>query len=246
MTLLGIFAGVFLFGGILVPQESVPLYFQEYTILIRQALAGGEQVTERLDSDGNLVASSKSEILVTDGLETKRMSFETTMVRSKKDRVLSYSYRYTSGSSGDGYDVRVKDGKIERILRRSGQTNTVSVPYPANGVLVDYNVYYQYDYLVRRYDEEKGGRQTFANFIPIVGSDLPLMLTRLEDSELRFEKGTIAVKNYKVGLSTIWGGILSMDHNGRIVRLYVENQQIEVIRTDLLPEKLRGPKEPNF
>ena len=246
MTLLGIFAGVFLFGGISVPQESVPLYFQEYTILIRQALAGGEQVTERLDSDGNLVASSKSEILVTDGLETKRMSFETTMVRSKKDRVLSYSYRYTSGSSGDGYDVRVKDGKIERILRRSGQTNTVSVPYPANGVLVDYNVYYQYDYLVRRYDEEKGGRQTFANFIPIVGSDLPLMLTRLEDSELRFEKGTIAVKNYKVGLSTIWGGILSMDHNGRIVRLYVENQQIEVIRTDLLPEKLRGPKEPNF
>ncbi len=246
MNLLGILAAVFMFGGVSVPQESVPLYYQEYTILIRQALAGGEQVTERLDSDGNLVASSKSEMFLTDGLETKRMSFETTMVRSKKDRVLSYSYGYTSGTSGDGYDVSVKNGKIERILRRSGRTNTVSAPYPANGVLVDYNVYYQYDYLVRRYDEKKGGQQTFANFIPIVGSDLPLMLTRLEDSELRFEKGTIAVKNYKVGLSTIWGGILSMDHAGRIVRLYVQNQQIEVIRTDLLPEKMVGPKAPNF
>ncbi len=64
------------------------------------------------------------------------------MVRSKKDRVLSYSYGYTSGTSGDGYDVSVKNGKIERILRRSGRTNTVSAPYPANGVLVDYNVYY--------------------------------------------------------------------------------------------------------
>ncbi len=36
-----ILAAVFMFGGVSVPQESVPLYYQEYTILIRQALAGG-------------------------------------------------------------------------------------------------------------------------------------------------------------------------------------------------------------
>ena len=67
-----------------------------------------------------------------------------------------------------------------------------------NTVILDFNVYHQYDYLVRRYDAAKGGRQLFSDFVPLIGNDIPLAVTSIGEAELKFEKGSMAVSNYRV------------------------------------------------
>ncbi len=83
-------------------------YSQSYAIIIRGALAGNETVSEKRDVGGDLISTSEHEMLVSDGLETKRMTFATRMVLSKKTGIPSaYSYWYTSGNTGDSYEVTI-------------------------------------------------------------------------------------------------------------------------------------------
>ena len=55
-------------------------------------------------------------------------------------------------------------------------------------VILDFNVYHQYDYLIRKYDMKKRGRQVFANFIPVIGNDIPLAITFLDNEKLKNAK----------------------------------------------------------
>jgi hypothetical protein len=102
-------------------------------------------------------------------------------------------------------------------------------------VFVDFNVYHQYDYLVRRYDAKKGGRQTFADFIPVIGTDIPIALTYMGDDRLNLKTGTLPIRNFQVEIVGIWGGTLSVSKEGRLIRLVIPSQEIEVMRRDLLP-----------
>ncbi len=45
------------------------------------------------------------------------------------------------------------------------------------------------------------------------------------------------MSNYKIEFVGISGGSLSVDKNGRLVRLVIPNQDLEVLRKDLLPAK---------
>ena len=58
-------------------------YEQSYAILIKGAVAGTESVTERIAENGDLIAVSEHDMLITDGIETKRMAFATRMVLQK-------------------------------------------------------------------------------------------------------------------------------------------------------------------
>jgi hypothetical protein len=220
------------------PPQTTPDYTQSYTIFIKGSTAGTEKVKETTEKDGSVLAVSEHELLISDGLETKRMAFTTSMRLAKESLApVHYSYKYTSGEAGDFYEVNVKDGRITRLLSRGGRTNEVSVPVQPGQVILDFSVYHQYDYLVRKYDFKKAGSQTFPNFIPLIGSDMPLQLTFVGDGKLDSPSGPIAVRNFKVEYVGHWGAAFSMDSNNRLVRLAAPGQELEVVRTDLVPPK---------
>jgi len=208
-------------------------YSQSYTILINGVPAGSEVVTEKHEG-GNIISSSEHEIFVTDGTETKRMAFVAKTVLSKdSSRPVSYTCRYTSGGSDDSYEVQVDAGHISRTLTRGGHTSEVSVPLRPDTVILDFNVYHQYDHLIRRYDSRKGGRQMFADFLPVIGSDIPIALTSLGSGTIPHPNGMLNVKHFRIEFINIFSGTLSVDEHGRLVRLIIPAQELEVLRSDL-------------
>ena len=216
--------------------DKAPAYAQSYGILIKGELAGAENVAETANEAGDVLSSSEHEIYVSDGLGTKRMTFTTKMHLAKNAYApVSYSYKYTSGDAGDSYEVVVNGTVIRRTLTRSGRTSEATARMQPNTVILDFNVYHHYDYLVRRYDAVKGGRQIFSDFVPLIGNDIQLALTFVGDTELKYEKGSVAVSSYRVEFVGIAGGTLSMDKNNRLVRLVIPAQDLEVVRKDLLP-----------
>ncbi len=215
--------------------EAPVLYTQTYAIFIRGNPAGTETVVERTDKDGNRVVTSQHEMQVVDPVSTSRLAFETVSVFAKNTSALmSYSYKYLSGTSKDYYDVTVKDGKINRVLSRAGNVSEISVALKPGTVLLDVNVYHQYDELARLYDFKKRGRQLFNDFIPVIGNDLPLAVTWLEDSKLEYAGGSIPVRNFKVEFVGVRAGNFSTDMKGRLGRLLIREQDLEVVRQDLV------------
>jgi hypothetical protein len=225
-----------LFAALANAQSASSEYSQSYGILIKGAIAGSERVTEKTTDSGNLISTSDHEIFVTDGLETKRMAFSTQMVLAKGTGLpISYSYKYTTGAAGDSYEVAVNNGRISRNLTRGGSTNEINVAIPQNFIILDFNVYHQYDYLIRRYDSKLGGRQVFADFVPLIGTDIPVAVTLLGTADLASPQGAIQARNFKIEFVGIWGGSLFVDKDGRLLRLLIPAQDLEVVRSDLLP-----------
>jgi hypothetical protein len=215
--------------------EASSGYSQSYAVLIKGALAGSETVTESIGESGDLISTSDHEMSVTDGLETKRMTFSTRMVLEKgTGNPIAYTYRYTTEDNGDSYEVAVKNARITRILNRGGRSSEINVPAQLNMVILDFNVYHQYDYLIRKYDVKKGGRQLFADFVPLIGNDISIAVTFLGDANLNFEKISIPARNYKIEFVGISSGSLFMDTTGRLLRLLIPAQDLEVMRKDLL------------
>jgi hypothetical protein len=208
------------------------VYSQSYTIMIKGEAAGTETVTETNGKDGSLISASEHEIFVTDKLDTKRMAFSTQLVLSNATLIpISYNCRYATGS-GDSYAVTIKNGQITRLLNKNGRTSEVVVPFEPNMVIFDINVYHQYDYLIRRYDAKKRGRQVFSGFIPVNGSDIPLAVTFLGEEKLETGKAALPANSYRVEFGNR-SATVTADQNGRLVRLVIPAQNIEVVRKDL-------------
>lgn len=216
------------------PQPS-PAYKQSYSIFIKGSPAGTEKVTETTAKDGSLEAVSEHDLLISDGMEIKRMAFTTTMRLAKKTLdPIHYSYRYTSGESHDSYEVDVKDGRMTRVLNRGGRSSEVSVAFQPGTVILDFSVYHQYDYLVRKYDFKTRGSQSFSNFIPLLGTTMQLTLTYVDEGKYERAGSSIPVRNFKVEYLGMWGATFSIDSDGRLVHLVAPSQELEVVRTDLL------------
>jgi hypothetical protein len=227
------------------PAEGVS-YRQSYAIYIRGDFSGREQVEESVDKDGNLVVASRHELMISDGLEAKRLAFETTTVSSARDRSpIRYSYRYTSGESRDSCSVAVKDGMAVRELIRGSRRSQNSVAVQPDVVLMDFNVYHHYDNLARSYDLKKGGRQTPHNYVPLLGTAIQLAISRLADTNLEYSGGKIPVRNFKVEYSGTHTAVFSTDTSGRVVRIMVRDQDLEVVREDLVSSADGAAKPPN-
>ena len=223
------------FSG-LTPVAANDLYTQSYVILIDKEIAGTETVTEEKDSSGAVIFTSEHELSVSEGTAKNRMAFSTRMVFSRGARDLqTYFYRYKTGQTGN-LEVFVRNDQITRILTSDGQAlSEVTAPFTSNMVIVDYNVYYQYEHLIRRYDRRRRGAQAFANFIPLIGSDIPIKVTLLGDAILRFGEKDVEASRFQVELADIHTVTLSVDRNGRLVILENPTQGLQVIRRDLLP-----------
>ena len=95
-------------------------------ILINGDPSGSETVVEKNAAMG-ADSASDHEIIVSDGIQTNRMAFTTKMVFSKSTGKLEfYNYRYTTGNSGDSYEVAIKKNQITRTLNRGGHTSEVT------------------------------------------------------------------------------------------------------------------------
>jgi hypothetical protein len=218
---------------------------RSYNIYIRGALAGTERVEEVAAKDGSIATRSWHDILVTDGLETSRLAFETSLNLAKgTNSPIRYGFKYTSGSSRDSCDVSVRSGQLVRVLTRAGKTTESATPLEPSLILLDFNVYHHYDFLVRRYDAKRGGRQLFSDYIPLLGTTIGVAITPIEDSELDFGRGTIKVRNFRLEFVGVRTGVLSVDGDGRLVRLLIRDQDLEVLRSDVAPEVPPAQKEP--
>ena len=211
-------------------------YRQSYVIFINGERSGKEIVTENIAGNGDRLAQTENELYITDGLETNRMAYETRIILNGKTlQPKSYIYRYVSGSSRDHYEVTIQDDKITRTLTRGGETNVATEELKQDLVILDVNVYHQYDYLIKKYDEKKGGRQLFSDFIPVVGNYIPIALTYIGESKINYPKGTIEAKEYQIEFVNLRNGTVMTDTNGRLLRLVMPGQDLEVVREDLLP-----------
>ncbi|MDR1727390.1 MAG: hypothetical protein LBT74_05610 [Acidobacteriota bacterium] len=218
-----------------VAKDDYP-YQQSYAILINNEDAGTETVVEKKDGEGRVVSTSEHVILVTDGMALNRLQFSTRTVFPKGALIPeTYSNQYTGGAAGDSYDVLISKGQITRTLTRNGQTVVAKATLTPNMVLVDFNVYHQYEHLVRRFNPKKSGAQEFANYIPVIGNDVPLRVTLLGEGARQFGDKRIDVRNFRVEFVGIQTVTLSVDKNDRLVQLDSPSQQLRVIRKDLLP-----------
>jgi hypothetical protein len=210
---------------------GAPSYTQTYEVILRGQPAGTEVVSERTDKDGNLVSSSEHDILVSDGLETKRIAFTTELVLARRSQApVRYEMRYTSGESHDSCLVTVAGSQFVRTLIRGSRKSEMATPLDPSMVILESNVYHLYDLLVQKYDAKKGGRQIFRAYLPPVGSAIPAALSLLGEEDVTTPAGTLRVRNFKFEFVGLSNALLSVDKSGRLVRFYSPDQQVEVIR----------------
>jgi len=224
------------FYGLGIADDGEVGYSQTYIIFIDDARAGKETVTERTDDKGDRIVESESEIYLTDGLETNRMAYTTRMILDGKSlKPKSYVYKYATGNTGDSYEVSIQGDSITRTLYRGGEASVATASFQPDTVILDFNVYHQYDYVLQKYDSKIGGQQLFSDFIPVIGSHIPVALTFIGASNLPNKNGTLPVKKYRVEFAGIRSGTITSDSNGRLVRLEMPDENLEVVRDDILP-----------
>ncbi len=200
-----------------------------FEVFMRGQSVGTEVVTETTDKDGNIVSRSENEMLVSDGLEVKRAAFATELVLAKGSlQPIRYKMQYTSGESRDSCEVTSNGTVLTRILVRGSRRSETSTPLVPGMVVLESNVYYLYEYLVRQYDWKKGGRQIFQAYLPPVGAEVPAALTRIEDSSLEMPAGAVPVRNLRYEFVALSNGVLSVDRSGRLIRLANPGQELEV------------------
>jgi hypothetical protein len=210
---------------------SAPSYKQTYEVLLRGQPAGTEVVTERTDRNGNLVSNSEHDLLVSDGLETKRVAFTTELVLAKGSRApIRYELRYTSGEAHDSCVVTVAGNQLVRTLVRGSRKSETVAPMRPSLVMVESNVYHLYEQLPEKYDMKKGGRQTLQAYLPPVGAAIPAALTLLGEGDVPTPAGVIHVRNFKFEFVGLTNALLSVDMSGRLVRFANPEQELEVIR----------------
>lgn len=78
-------------------------------------------------------------------------------------------------------------------------------------------------------------RRLFSDFIPVIGSDIPLALTYLDESRIQLKKGELKARRYEVEFVGLQSGVFTVDPDGRLVRLVIPDQKLEVVREDLVP-----------
>jgi hypothetical protein len=210
---------------------SAPSYAQTYEVFLRGQLAGTEVVSERTDKNGNLISSSEHDLLVSDGLETKRVAFTTELTLAKGSRApVRYELRYTSGESHDSCVVTTAGNLLVRTLIRGSRKSEATTTMQPAMVIVESNVYHLYEQLVRKYDVKRGGRQILQAYLPPVGADIPAALTLLGEEDVATPAGMIRARNFKFEFVGLANALLSVDKSGRLIRFANPELELEVIR----------------
>jgi len=222
------------FSGNTAAQDTSAVYTQSYTILIDGSIAGKETVTEIIHENGNLLCTSEHEVDIRNPGKKGRRFFSTKMVLPEGEFFpVSYSYKSDVGIS---YNLSRTETQITSIIQRAEGSRKSTVPFNPDMVLLDPNIYHLYDYWIRKYDTGKRGLQALETFVPHTAVSTSIMAEAVIDSDLNLETQTLHLRSYRVEVPDVWTAALWVDNDNRLVRLFISGPDIEVIRTDLLPE----------
>jgi dienelactone hydrolase len=132
--------------------------------------------------------------------------------------------------------VSIKGAEVKMTAPQeaSGQTD-------AEALILENNVGYQYYFLIRRYDKQKGGAQQFKMLVPSIMKTLPLSLEM---------KGTLNPLPGKSAMLELYRAVIAgsididiiTDQGGKLIFMSVASQKSETVREEYvaLVEQLRG------
>lgn len=192
---------------VIVAQEAEPVDQGRFKILKGGELLGYEQF--RILS--NSLAEGSSELNV--GVKT------------------TFSTRTEYRSDGASFNLLQPPGvKLQvsvdgREVKMTGVKEATAQTEPA-ALLLENNVWYQYHYLLARYDRKLGGRQRFSALVPSLMMTVPVSV-ELVAAEKQFE-GVKPLTHYRVSAS-----VLALDvwaEGNRLIAIHIPAQSVEVLR----------------
>jgi len=106
----------------------------------------------------------------------------------------------------------------------------------ANAVILENNVWHQYQFLINRYDKQKGGAQSFKAFVPSIMQTLSVSL-ELRDSRARFNQNQQSaslqrIDYYRLKVTDRLLLDVLTDTNGKLIYVRVPSQHSEVVREE--------------
>lgn len=106
----------------------------------------------------------------------------------------------------------------------------------ANAVILENNVWHQYQFLINRYDKQKGGAQSFKAFVPSIMQTLSVSL-ELRDSRVRFNQNQQSaslqrIDYYRLKVTDRLLLDVLTDTNGKLIYVRVPSQHAEVVREE--------------
>lgn len=134
-----------------------------YKILIDGQPAGWERVEESHQTDG-LVLKSSSE--VTTGGQVQKLL---TTTEFKNKRPVRYTVEITTDGRTQKYTINFERGRASVVIEYAGKSTERAARVDSEAVLLDKNVWHQYQMLLSKYDLVARGKQQFRVFIPQTG-----------------------------------------------------------------------------
>ena len=208
-------------------------YSEEYVIVVDRKKAGKLIINEKTDIKGNLLCLSEQK-MDTLGSKDKKQKIIKTKTVFQKDKFFPVSYSYEASMEAP-YDVNVDDGQIIRTLKKTEGSQIIRTPHEPGIPFLDINAFHTIDYLFRKYDFKKGGRQVFKAYL------LPLATIEklsIIPGDINIPDHNRQAKNFEIK-AKLFSIILWLDKDNRLYRIYLKNSNVEVIRTDLF-EKLNN------
>jgi hypothetical protein len=214
--------------------SSTYVYSQSYIIVIKGKEAGREIVNEKIDEDGNLICTSEHEIIIPTSKEKKPRKFKTKMILPKGELFpISYSYESNEGIS---YDVKVKDAQIIVTLQKEGESKESKYPFDPGMLMIDLNVYHTIDYLIRKYDVQKGGLQVLRTYLLHADRIEPLEVSPVKSVKHEYETKVLQLKSYQIEIPDRLTMYLWVNKDNRLYRMFIPGLNIDVIQSDLFSE----------
>src|SRR5579871_5787015 len=188
----------------------------KFTFLKSGKDSGSEIFT--IKDDQNAEASSD---LTLGGVENK---FKTTT-----------SYNGTSPKSFDlEKEPNIKlsfsfDGRVAKVTG----VKEASAPVDPSAVILENVVWYQYYYLIRRYDQQKGGVQSFRAFVPSVLADIGATV-ELKDKSISLEGIPVKLNHYLAVFQVTLQVNIWTTTDGKLVYVTIPSQALEAVRQEYM------------
>ncbi|HEV7374204.1 MAG TPA: alpha/beta fold hydrolase [Pyrinomonadaceae bacterium] len=129
----------------------------------------------------------------------------------------------------------------------NGAEVKITGPKEANGLtdaealIIENNIWYQYHFLIRRYDTQKGGAQQFKMFVPSIMQTLPLTLERKAAINIPASKSA-TLEYYRAVVAGSVNVDIVTDATGKLIFMSFPVQKAEAVREEYAAsiEQFRG------
>jgi dipeptidyl aminopeptidase/acylaminoacyl peptidase len=212
------------------------------TLLVVAAQGNNEGV---IDS-GTLLTSINGEQIGTETFTIRNESMgESSSVLTVNGQTVNIKtrteYRDTHAAAfeleyGPSMKMKVSVNGAEVKMTGSQESTTQTDP---QALFLENNVGYQYYFLVRRYDRQKGGVQQFKMFVPSIMQTLPVSL-EWRDSLTSAPGKASEFEVYRAVIAGAINADIVTDTSGKIIFMAVPSQKVETVRGDYPRVKIQA------